>query len=187
MPFPKIHRLYRDIIITEKIDGTSATIFIDKTDENNVVFLTGSRTQWITPENDNHGFAKWAHEHRTELLTLGTGWHRGEWWGQGIQRNYGLTEKRWSLFNVSRYVPFESDTTDPKEIVVPRCVNIVPILYEGMFSQEAIEKSLTELRDLGSYASSGFKKPEGVVIYHIPSSTSFKVTLERDDEPKGKR
>ena len=25
-------------------------------------FLTGCRTRWITPETDNQGFAKWAHE-----------------------------------------------------------------------------------------------------------------------------
>ena len=54
--FPKIARLSREAIITEKIDGTSGCIFI--TDDGQ--FLIGSRTRWITPEQDNYGFAKWA-------------------------------------------------------------------------------------------------------------------------------
>jgi hypothetical protein len=54
--FPKIARLSREIIITEKIDGTNAQILI--TEEGD--FLIGSRTRWITPQDDNYGFAKWA-------------------------------------------------------------------------------------------------------------------------------
>lgn len=53
MEFPKIARLSRECIITEKIDGTNGQIFIDEDGK----FLIGSRTRWITPENDNHGFA----------------------------------------------------------------------------------------------------------------------------------
>ena len=98
--FPKIPRLSRRCVITEKIDGTNACIFIGEDGE----FLVGSRTRWITPENDNHGFARWAYEHKDELLGLGPGRHFGEWWGQGIQRGYGLKEKRFSLFNTSRWM-----------------------------------------------------------------------------------
>jgi hypothetical protein len=35
--------------------------------------------------------------------TLGAGRHFGEWWGAGVQRRYGQTAKRFSLFNVSKY------------------------------------------------------------------------------------
>jgi hypothetical protein len=91
--FPKMARLSREIIITEKIDGTNAQIFIGEDGE----FLCGSRTRWITPENDNYGFAKWAYERKDDLIRdLGPGRHFGEWWGQGIQRGYGLKEKRFS-------------------------------------------------------------------------------------------
>jgi hypothetical protein len=41
VPFPKIGRLSREIIITEKIDGTNACVHIGETGE----FLTGSRSQ----------------------------------------------------------------------------------------------------------------------------------------------
>ena len=45
--FPKMPRLSREIIITEKIDGTNASVTITEDGQ----FLTGSRTRWITPDN----------------------------------------------------------------------------------------------------------------------------------------
>src|SRR5882724_293770 len=97
--FNKIARLSRNCVVTEKLDGTNASIVIGEAGE----FLVGSRTRWITPEDDNYGFARWAHTHKEELLTLGPGQHFGEWWGNGIQRKYGLSEKRFSLFNTARW------------------------------------------------------------------------------------
>ena len=88
--FDKIARLSRNCIITEKIDGTNAQVFIGENGE----FLTGSRNRWITPEDDNAGFARWALENKEKLLQLGPGRHFGEWWGSGIQRRYGLDRKR---------------------------------------------------------------------------------------------
>ena len=61
--FPKMARLSRRVIIAEKIDGTNAQVFIS--DDGLMKF--GSRTRWITPEDDNHGFAKWATAHADEL------------------------------------------------------------------------------------------------------------------------
>ncbi len=52
--FGKIARLSRECVITEKIDGTNAQICITEDGQ----FLTGSRTRWITPEDDNFGFSK---------------------------------------------------------------------------------------------------------------------------------
>lgn len=115
--FPKIARLSRECIITEKIDGTNGQICI--ADDGKM--LVGSRSRWITPEQDNYGFARWAMEHRDELMTLGVGRHFGEWWGSGCQRGYNLPkgEKRWSLFNVSRWclagqTPQRIPTADPR-------------------------------------------------------------------------
>jgi hypothetical protein len=105
--FPKMARLSREVIITEKIDGTNAQILITKDNR----LLTGSRTRWITPNDDNYGFAKWVEENREEVLKLGIGRHFGEWWGSGIQRGYNLPkgEKRFSLFNVSRWALFGTE------------------------------------------------------------------------------
>ena len=97
--FNKIARFSREMIVTEKIDGTNGIIAIDENGE----FAVGSRSRFITPETDNAGFAKWAYTNKDELLKLGVGFHYGEWWGQGIQRGYNLKEKRFSLFNVQRW------------------------------------------------------------------------------------
>ena len=58
--FPKIARLSRECEITEKLDGTNASITITEDGQ----FLTASRTRWITPADDHYGFARWAREHR---------------------------------------------------------------------------------------------------------------------------
>lgn len=169
--FPKIARLSREIVVTEKLDGTNAQITI--TEDGG--FYTGSRNKWITPEDDNFGFSRWAHEHKDELMQLGPGSHFGEWWGQGIQRRYGLAEKRFSLFNVGRW---NKDN-------IPACCHVVPVLYTGDMSTTEISWQLLKLADGGSVAAPGFMKPEGVIIYHTAARTYFKKTIEKDEEPKG--
>ena len=168
--FDKIARLSREIVVTEKIDGTNGLIAIGEDGE----FQVGSRNRWITPENDNFGFARWAYDHKDELMRLGVGFHYGEWWGQGIQRGYGLKEKRFSLFNTSRW----SDT------LRPACCGVVPVLYVGMFDTAKIQAILDDLATNGSIASPGFMKPEGVVIYHTAGNLYFKKTIVGDDQPK---
>lgn len=168
--FPKMARLSRECVITEKLDGTNAQIAIGEAGE----FFVGSRTRWITPDDDNFGFAKWAYANKDELMLLGPGRHFGEWWGQGIQRNYGLAEKRFSLFNTSRWSPEN----------VPACCHIVPELYRGLFDTKAVFDCLEQLRNGGSLASIGFMKPEGVVVYHAAAGVGFKKTLEKDEQPK---
>ena len=175
--FSKIPRFYRDIIITEKIDGTNAQIFIS---EDGTV-LAGSRNLWIatpftmvvllylgTPEERKQGIKL--------VRELGPGRHFGEWWGQGIQRGYGLKEKRFSLFDVSRWSP-----DSPLNLC-----KVVPVLYSGPFSEAQITRSLLELKTSGSSAAPGFMAPEGIIIYHTAAQRTFKVTLENDQVPKGK-
>ena len=174
--FPKIPRLSRECIISEKIDGTNAQIFWDLT---MTYMMVGSRTRWITTDKDNHGFARWASDNVEELRKLGPGHHFGEWWGQGIQRGYGLKEKRFSLFNTTRW----GDDT-----VRPACCHVVPVLYTGPFDDvfDAIDIIFGYFSQRGSIASPGFMKPEGVVIYHVAGNLMFKKTIEKDDQPKTK-
>ena len=169
--FQKIPRLSRQIVITEKIDGTNAQVCV--LEDGRV--LAGSRSRWITPEDDNFGFARWVAEHEDELRTgLGIGTHYGEWWGSGIQRRYGLNEKRFSLFNATRWY---------KER--PECCHVVPSLYCGAFSFESVDHALDTLRLEGSAAAPGFMKPEGIVVFHAAGRHLYKKTIEKDDEPKG--
>lgn len=174
-PFPKIARYAREVVVTEKIDGTNASIFIG--DDGS--FLVGSRTRWITPEDDNFGFAAWCEKNRDDLMRLGPGHHFGEWWGSGIQRGYGLTngERRFSLFNTSRWS--DSGTR-------PACVGVVPELWRGSFEAFNPSTVLERLKTLGSEAAPGFMKPEGIVIFHTANGALFKRTLEKDEEPKSK-
>jgi len=189
--FGKIARLSRNCAITEKIDGTNALVFIRPADMDGEgvihgwtdgdgkqwVMMAGSRTRWITPQDDNYGFAKWVKEHAEELQGLGEGRHFGEWWGLGIQRNYGMKEKRFSLFNTARW-----NADNPP----PACCGVVPLLYSGIFTSTAVDDAITSLKEHGSTASPGFVKPEGVVVYQTAGRVYFKKTIERDDEPKGK-
>jgi hypothetical protein len=174
LEFPKIARLAREIIVTEKIDGSNGVIYVGEDGE----VLAGSRSQWLIG-SDNFGFAKWVQEHKDELRTLGPGRHYGEWWGSGIQRGYGLPkgEKRFSLFNTSKW----SD-----DAIRPPCCHLVPVLYTGIFTTYYIEDALQQLKEGGSRAAPGFMKPEGVVIFHPQGNVGFKKTIEKDEEWKGK-
>lgn len=206
-PFPKIPRLNRDMVITEKIDGCNAAVQIHRVDKMNRVsnedgslytlidpdhgnaILTSdeqfavfpqSRNRFITTEYDNHGFAQWVYERADELAeTLGEGTHFGEFWGGGIQRGYGLPkgEKRFSLFNTSRWN--EENTASVLGL------SAVPVLYEGPFDSIVVNGWVETLRQLGSFASPGFMRPEGVIVFHTAANSMFKVTCEKDEQPKG--
>lgn len=74
--FPKIARLNRDIVITEKIDGTNAAIGVEPIGlgaqtgeyvEGQVRVYAQSRSRIITPEDDNFGFAKWVRDNADKL------------------------------------------------------------------------------------------------------------------------
>lgn len=180
--FPKVPRLSRDMVLTEKLDGANVQIYISEegtishTIGKSYPFLCGNRHRWITPENDQHGFAKWAYEHEEELLRLGPGHHFGEWWGQGINRGYGLKEKRFSLFNTSRW----TDNPD-----LPVCCSVVPVLFTGTFDSRTIQFVLEDLTVFGSKAVPDYMNPEGIMIYHTAANRYFKKTIKDDEKPKG--
>lgn len=201
-PWPKIHRLFRDILVTEKIDGTNGCIVIEPIEydgtagsvvpdgslfggggmpgivvDGHVVYAQ-SRKKILSPgkATDNFGFAGFVRESATELFdALGPGRHYGEWYGSGIQRNYGLDHKRFALFNAERW----------RDQPLPQPLETVPILYDGVFSQRAIEIRVDHLRNHGSRTAPGFKPAEGVVVYHKQGNVAFKVTCDNDYQSKG--
>jgi len=207
-------RLHGECWVTEKIDGTNSTIMICRgyadtpgsvygwmKDEVEYFMIAGSRTRWITQQSDNHGFARWVVEHAEELKGLGEGIHRGEWWGQGIQRGYGLKEKRFSLFNVQRWclhgqkpgIAAVSWDQASRSMVtkmqqpLPKCCHLVPVLYRGVFDTLPIEIQLESLKRFGSVAAPEFMDPEGVVVFHVAGNIGFKRTIHDDDNPKSAR
>jgi len=213
IPFPKVPRLSRECVITEKLDGTNASIWIDdfytvpwgaNQEEAKVVasiphdgpvlsswlIRAGSRKRFVTPgkDTDNFGFASWVRDNAEELVKLGPGVHYGEWWGKGIQRNYGLDERRFSLLNVGRWINThkEPEIVDlSKQERAPTCCHVVPELWRGMFSEGFVNAALNLLDMRGSSAAPGFSDPEGVMVYHTAAQQYFKKTFKGDEAGKG--
>jgi hypothetical protein len=191
--FPKIPRLKKGVVITEKLDGTNAQVAIfdlseysydlAKADPNLITIVpglelgdsplaifAGSRNRWITPgkSTDNYGFAAWVLENALELSKLGPGRHYGEWWGKGIgPRQYGMEGRKFSLFNTARWNP-----ENPNK---PACCDVVPVLP---FDDEAL--AMDHLATHGSVAAPGFMDPEGIIVYHIGSRQLYKRTFKGD-------
>ena len=175
--FPKISRWSRDIVITEKLDGTNACVIITVDGE----IGAQSRSRLITPDDDNYGFAKWVHDNKQTLIEdLGEGRHFGEWWGKGIQRDYGMVIRCFSLFNTVRWLEKSSDFKTEN-------LRTVPQMYLGMMNEHDITSCLQSLRTGGSWAKKGFMRPEGIVIFHTHSRAMFKKTLEKDEKGKGEQ
>lgn len=195
--FGKIARLNRDIVITEKIDGTNAAIGI-KLHPPEVDGGTGfyevwaqSRTRIIVPGDDNFGFAAWVKKHEDRLInTLGEGLHFGEWWGVGIQREYGLTERRFSLFNTKRWFQDVDGAAALTDAQLNGCaIYCVPVLYEGPWMGGPEDSFMPldimgGLRRDGSRAVPGYNKPEGIMVYHKAGNVMFKATCEKDEAHK---
>lgn len=168
--FPKVPRLRNlTMCITEKIDGTNACVRVDEHGQ----VSAQSRNRVIAIGNDNYGFASWVARNENDLRSLGEGYHFGEWWGKGIQRGYGLQEKRFSLFNVKLW----NDETKPV------CCHVVPTLYEGAFDLGWIDHTAEQLTRCGSSAEPGFMNVEGVMIF-VPELGTY-IKHPNDPNPKG--
>jgi hypothetical protein len=177
VPWPKIPRLFKTMVITEKIDGTNACVVIDKSGD----IWCQSRTRYITPDDDHHGFAKWAYNNSKGLYeTLGPGRHFGEWWGRGINRGYGCQkeERYFSLFNTKKwsYLYNESPVDG---------LTSVPILYTGDFDTATVFNYADFLTTNGSFAKPGYMRPEGVCIFHEAAGKIFKYPFDKYSEMAG--
>lgn len=206
--WPKTPRLFRDMIVTEKIDGTNAAVIIEEAEgdlnialenapanaksvvtlgagapdfEGSSVFFVGaqSRKRLITPDSDNFGFARWVYENAGDLVhLLGPGRHFGEWWGSGIQRRYGL-QRGEKRFSLFNVKRYAELVKDTGPVL-----STVPVLYEGPFDLDMIRAELELLQINGSKAAPGFMNPEGVVVFHEAAGAVFKATIENDGVPK---
>lgn len=188
--WPKIPR-YKPVMmhITEKIDGTNACVVVapigpyteeevDKLkgamlwNDGLLVVLAASRTRFITPEDDNFGFARWVKENAEELVKLGIGRHYGEWYGAVAgTRRYGLDHKRFALFH-ERNPP-----------TTPSCCSVVPTLYFGPLDNSIVQQVHADLLSRGSQAVPGWMQPEGIVVKLVGDARVQKIT----DAEQGKK
>lgn len=153
------------VTISEKIDGTNGCIVIAGGD----IAGVQSRKRFITPDDDNAGFAAWVEANKSELLTMGDGYHYGEWAGVGIQSNpLKLDRKHFFLFNTFRW-----NENNPNR---PKCCDVVPVLYQGELMPNTIPALLDKMR-LGDVTH------EGVVVYYHAFRKYTKHTIK---SPNGK-
>ena len=200
--WPKIPRYKKELVITEKIDGTNGCVAIEHLNtpelldharenlgkKNGPVAIVngpsdgdfaralwaGSRSRWLdtSKTGDNFGFAKWVEQNAEQLANLGPGRHFGEWYGVGIQRGYDLHERRFALFNAGRWTAEE----------LPACCQVVPVLARGEWVDPTTQ--INRLIAYGSLAVPGYMNPEGIIIYHTASRQLYKQLIENDDKPK---
>lgn len=178
-PWPKIYRENSNIIISEKIDGSTGCIIIndwyDTVSNKDRLEVVGvqSRKRLITPLDDNYGFAAWVYDNQNELLKLGPGYHYGEWAGPGINKNrHKLNEKRFFMFNTLRWGDHNPNTPD--------VCDVVPVLYEGEGEPGIIQDVMNDLLLVRSQQGIN---PEGVVVFNKSTQLMTKYTYEA---PKGK-
>ncbi|HEY6021265.1 MAG TPA: RNA ligase family protein [Candidatus Paceibacterota bacterium] len=205
--WPKTPRLFREIVITEKIDGTNSAVIIEEinpeldyeaegdpfalaqveSDGHTYAVAAQSRNRLITPgkTTDNYGFAGFVQKNAEALFDLlGPGRHFGEWWGKGIQGRYKAAHPQirgFALFNTAKYKDLH--TWLPMDGGIDVIVEPTHVLYEGPFSEKAVRDALERLKKDGSWTSP-LDKAEGIVVYHTQSRQVFKVTLDGEDAGK---
>lgn len=189
-PWGSTTRENKNKTITEKIDGTNACIVAQ-----DGKVTAQSRKRIITPDDDNFGFAKWVYDNAGALLdTLGYGYHYGEWYGEGIQKNpLGIEGKRFALFHATKYTEgngFDLEKVDGLETV--------PLLHHGQCDVWTIPNIMQDLELYGSkvegartHQEPGFldmnvtytraAQAEGIVIWNNETRTRTKMLLEVND------
>lgn len=199
--WPKTPRLFREIVITEKVNGTNSAVIIREIHEEDkpsdlrlaAIHRDGryyevaaqSRNRLIFPgkTTDNYGFAAFI-QHNAEALfdLLGAGRHYGEWWGDGIQGQKTISNMRgFALFNTDKHGGMHEWLKAPDG----RDVLVEPVweIYRGPFSEERIQRELDELKKNGSYMNPTFEA-EGICVFHTQSRQVYKYTIEGDDAGK---
>lgn len=186
-------RFHKGLTITEKLDGTNACIVIY-----NGQVKAQSRKRMITPEDDNYGFARWVYENAGALTdTLGYGYHYGEWFGEGIQKNpLGIEGKRFALFHATKYT--EANGYDLTRV---SGLETVPLLFHGQADAFTIPGVLQDLETYGTKVVGaktqsmkseipGFgdlvfqydkaADAEGIIVWHKETQQKYKILLKDD-------
>lgn len=182
-------REHKNKTITEKLDGTNAAVVIY-----NGQVTAQSRKRIITPEDDNYGFAKWVEKNADALKeTLGYGYHYGEWYGEGIQKNpLGIEGKRFALFHATKYTQDNGFNLSRVE-----GLETVPLLHHGQCNMWTIPEIIQDLDIYGTKVKGAKTVPvpvpgleevlfhraasaEGIIVWNNETKTRTKILLEND-------
>lgn len=186
-------RLHKGLCINEKINGTNGCVVVY-----DGVVRAQSRKRIITPDDDNFGFAKWVYDNAGALTdVLGWGYHYGEWFGEGIQRNpLGIEGKRFALFNTW----FWAKPENAERLEQIDGLEHVPVLYDeeshGPANYYTIPDVIERLWASGSRVVGAAesmpdlwpgrsKQAEGIIVWHRESQQRYKILLENDSLHKG--
>lgn len=192
-PWGSTTRENKNKTITEKLDGTNACIVAQ-----DGKVTAQSRKRIITPDDDNYGFARWVYDNAGALLdTLGYGYHYGEWYGEGIQKNpLGVEGKRFALFHPTKYN--EKNGYDLEKV---DGLETVPLLHHGPCDVWTIPNIMQDLNIYGSKVKgaktqdmfssvpglegtscvySKAAKAEGIIIWNNETRTRTKMLLDND-------
>jgi hypothetical protein len=212
--WPKIFRLNREIIVTEKIDGTNACIIVEPAPGSYRDGLTHIMEDgWPVSADDPrattapgvlvdlHGSrAVVAAQSRKRVISPGSDnfgfarWVRENATELANLLGYGYHFGEWYGSGIQRgyglqngekrFMLFNVDRWSALPLVVPG-LEVATVLYRGNFYTDQIEICVGKLKRDGSYHVKGFDNPEGVIVYHTAGNTSFKVTCEKDERHKG--
>lgn len=171
--FPKIQRYERGMaVITEKIDGSNGCLIFN--DEGDMWVQSRNRMLTLDKQNDNFGFAHWAHNTEGLFEFFGPGRHYGEWFGCGIQRGYGMSERCFAPFNTGLF------SQERIEAGAPDGVTYTPVLGVCQLTElnETVDQVMGVLSTDGSHTREGWGwAPEGSMIWS-PQFDYLKVPFE---------
>ena len=211
-PYPKIPRLRRDCVVTEKIDGTNAAVIIRElnVEELRVDQDENAVQRIITEDYDSRaavvdtGFGTVSvvmAQSRKKFVTPGkstdnhgfAGWvyenaqELAELLGEGVHYGewWGLGIQRGYNLDHKRFSLLNPMRYDDAAIHSTELeIDLVPVLGVRTFDTDWIEGLFESLRQTGSIAAPGFMRPEGIIAYHTAARQAFKYTYEHDDAGK---
>lgn len=209
--WPKIHRLNREVIVTEKIDGTNACIIVDPLDSaysEDCKYVSDLGAGKLDGGDNDPGIvvdlngsrAVVAAQSRKRVISPGSdNFGFARWVRENAEQlanllGYGYHFGEWYGSGVQRgyglqngekrFMLFNVDRWANLPLVVPG-LEVATVLWRGNFDTEAIANVVENLNFYGSFHVKDFDRPEGVVVYHVAANTAFKVTCEKDEQHKG--
>lgn len=210
--FPSIPRLSRDIVITEKLDGTNAALYIEtipnhitsqeirkshsvinicnegcvvKIKDKYWLLNAAGRNRFIYPEGSLDR-AKGCDNFGFAQWAYKNAYELVTKLGAGTHHGewWGGKIQRGYGLKEKRFSLFNTHLWNDE--TKPDCCHVVPVLYSGPFSTARITCDLNYMKAEGSHAAPGYMNPEGIIIYHTAANMYFKKTIEKDEGKHGK-